>query len=913
MKTCFALTALTALTILVACGGPTPPQGDLAVTPDIIEYTLVPGTIELSSSTVQKISSVSGTDGGLTFIGNPPELSALTEGNVMIAPASLQTPKGLLRIVKSKKLEAGNLILDTTVAPIQMAFSSMNIRISRRIDDVGTPRASLQKLLNAQSRFTQTIPFGRELLLDYVPYNTDKKLDTKEDQMVVTGGLGVGMVFKFSLEFNWDAKKTIIKEVAKCILTGTLLCSVKDILPELKTGLEFDTFAKAGFGIEGAASLPFDTGTRPICEDNKKTCPPINLGTIPVGPLVFDVGLDFTGQIDGDASSSIKLDAGMELGVRASVSASTKTGISFVPPTPYKKFSAPTVSASLSGRARVRVGPRLSVLLYGVIGPTVGAQFTGEVLADAAQNPCWKLNLGVAASVGLRLRIPWEKIGFEEIADTLGINLDLSKDKNYQLINETVSTGACSAPPVGSIPPGDSPSSQTLLNPTFTPWSKILNLANPEFEVAFNSSYEPGQEWTGLTKAIDGTDVISSSESPFTVKINQTGNLAWSKMFRTVINTQGFDENYYLPANAVISSQDSNLLILSSPHGRIAPSQPSVVIRATQAGEVISAKQYLVHAENQAGRVGTRKALEMPDGSVYILTDAKEANDNINTVVLKLRADGTVIWAKTIDVLSDDLPMTLEPMPDGGVVLAGYDWLAFPTSSFIIRLSADGNLVWAKKATACGQQLKITASNKTGSGDLLFVGSSGGAPTLAAFLQVSPLGTVVQSKTYSTGSSIRNVWFTGIQQLSTTGFVISAVRERVLNQDSLAIIGFDSLGRVQWSNSLNIKSLAGGTDVLSSKTAMRLTTDGGVMTVGSLPHPVPTGNPLGIWISKIPAKNGQISLNSNFDNDSTPVTANTCTMNLTDISPIVSSRTVLTKEIVVTSENFNLPATIATP
>jgi hypothetical protein len=905
--------AVATLAILVACGGGTTPNpNDLQVTPDKLLYTILPETVQLSSAMVQKISNVSNVDGSLSFTGNPSELSGLEQGSVLIAPVSPQTPKGLLRIVKSKKLDNGNLVLETTVAPIQLAFSSMDIKISRRVDDIGSAKASLQP------QFTQTIPFSRELLLDYVPYNADNNLDTKNDQMVVSGGLGVGMVFTFRLEFDWGGKTGIIKEVAKCLATGGLLCDVAKVIPELKTGLEFDTFAKAGFGIEGAASLPFDTGEKPICEGNKKTCPPINLGTIPVGPLLFfDVVLDFTGQIDGDASSNIKLAAGMELGIRASVSASSKTGIDFVPPTPYKKFTPPTVSASLKGRARVRVGPRLSVLLYGVIGPTVGAQFTGEVIADAALTPCWKLNLGVSASVGLRLRIPWEKIGFEEIADTLGINLDLSKSKQYDLIKETVLTGTCSTPPVGSIPPGDSPSSQTLLNPTFAPWSKMLNAANAEFASGFDYSYEEGEVWTGFTKTIEGSDILQSSESPYTIKIAPTGTVLWNKMFRSVINAQGFDENYYYPPNAVVSSRDSELLIASSPKGRIVASQPTVLIRANQAGEVISATQYLVHPETQAGYAGTRKMLELPDGTLYILTDATDANDNVNIVLLKLKADGSLSWAKTIDIGNDDLPTTLEPMPDGGVVLAGYDWREFPTGSFIIRLSADGSQLWAKKAVSCGAgnatDLNLTASNKTGTGDLLFVGAADIAPTTGVMMQISPTGTLVQSKIYSTGSNVRNVWFTGIQQLATTGYVVSAVRERALNQDSLGLIGLDSLGGVQWSRSLNIKSLAGENDVLSAKTSLRLTTDGGIMTLGSTDFPNPNGNRMGLWVSKIPAKNGEINFNSNFDNDTTSITANNCTISLSNISPIISSRTVPTREMLVTSEDFNLPSTIATP
>ena len=150
------------------------------------------------------------------------------------------------------------------------------------------------------------------------------------------------------------------------------------------------------------------------------------------------------------------------------------------------------------------------------------------------------------------------------------------------------------------------------------------------------------------------------------------------------------------------SSLDTGLIVVSNPVGRLVPSQPTSVIRLNQSGIVQSAKIYAVHPEGKAGRVGARRALEMPDGSLYILTDANDDTDNYNVVLLKLDPDGKAVWAKTIDVGKDDMPTILEKMSDGGVVLAGYDWGGLPKASFILRFAANGSVIWKKQAFGFG-------------------------------------------------------------------------------------------------------------------------------------------------------------------------------------------------------------------
>ena len=126
------------------------------------------------------------------------------------------------------------------------------------------------------------------------------------------------------------------------------------------------------------------------------------------------------------------------------------------------------------------------------------------------------------------------------------------------------------------------------------------------------------------------------------------------------------------------------------------------------------------------------------------------------------------------------------------------------------------------------------------------------------------------------------------------------------------MFGLDSSGGVLWSKSLNIQSLFGVNDLLSAKAGMRLSTDGGVQIVGSSPISSDVSS-LGLWVSKIPAKNGQITLKPGLDNNDTPISGGACVIALSDLAATVSNRVVSEKDWVVTSQNISVPVSTMTP
>jgi hypothetical protein len=910
------------LALGVSCSGDetpivaAPPENpsDLALSPDIVELVPAATTTMLNTSTMQQLAEASTVDGSLRFSGAPAQLAKVDTGSVLVGGPVPAAPSGLLRVVTGKRMVGASLVLETLPAAMQLAYEKANVSITRRIEDVGkSPRNAMGKGgtfaplggPRIVPQFSKKVEFFEGIDLGFVPYDGDNNLSTKNNQMVVNGKVGAGLTFKFTLTFDWGALKTLIPDAIKCVPNP--FCSVASLLPELKAGLEADASAEANFGIEGAASLPFDTGQKPLGDG-------FTLAQIVVPPgLVFDVLLDYTGQIDGEASSLVKFGAKAKLGIRASMTASTKNPPSFDPPKPYREFAVQDVQAALTGRARLRVGPRLSVLLYGTFGPTLGAQFSTTIEADASRTPCYKVLAGIDASVGVRFRIPWEKIGLAKLAKLLGIGFDYSKEYPFNLVSETVTSGACIPPPLEHVPPGDGPSSASLNSPTFAPWSNAYDVSNQEFATGFQPSSVPGEVWTDLTKSIDGNDVLVSSESPYTVKIDPLGRLVWSKMLIAQFASPGGDlVRHYIPPGAAVSSVDTKLWIFGAPRGRLEPSRPPVAVQLDQSGQVLQSFQFSTSATGKGGLSGLRAALQMPNTDMVILTDARNDDETTDVVVLRIKADGEVIWAKTIDAQGSELATTLLPFDDGGIMVAAYDWNPKQNNSFLVKLDANGNKVWAKQLKTCTGLAQTTAGRKTGNDEALLVGRYGYAPAAPYLASISSAGALVQYRALASASNVRDYDLTGIAALATTGFLAAGTHDRGTDlQDrnsatfrGLSLSGLDSLGAVQWTRRFSLPSLGGLVNLEATHTNLRLTADGGAVLIGDMVISDPAlGNSMGLWVSKVPAKNGELTLKSGVENAAVMTQAAGCAISIVE-APLVTvvDRMVTRESLSVTAE-----------
>ncbi len=89
-----------------------------------------PNVKVLDQETLQAILSISSDQSVITFSTSTPLLSALVTGNIIVAPASKQTPNGLARKIVSITQSKGKIVLNTVLAPLSEIMPNGSINIS---------------------------------------------------------------------------------------------------------------------------------------------------------------------------------------------------------------------------------------------------------------------------------------------------------------------------------------------------------------------------------------------------------------------------------------------------------------------------------------------------------------------------------------------------------------------------------------------------------------------------------------------------------------------------------------------------------------------------------------------------------------------------------------------------------------
>ena len=141
--------------------------------------------------------------------------------------------------------------------------------------------------------------------------------------------------------------------------------------------------------------------------------------------------------------------------------------------------------------------------------------------------------------------------------------------------------------------------------------------------------------------------------------------------------------------------------------------------------------------------------------------------------LIKLDADGKMVWEKTYGGSDDDGAWSIQQTKDGGYIVAGY------TSSFgaggldvyVIKLDANGNELWKK--TYGGSDDEIAVIKQTKDGGYIVAGwtKSFGAGSLDVYIiKLDANGNKVWEKTYG-GSG--DDWANSIQQTTDGGYIVA--------------------------------------------------------------------------------------------------------------------------------------------
>ena len=364
--------------LLVACNGGSSSPGDGTNDTSSATYTARSTTKAISAENESSVLAVQ--DDGATVVldANSALAGGVAEGDVLMFGITTQTPNGLLRKVTSASPNGDRLELTTARATILDAFEELDLKVVRSLpyDSMASYEPKIAGIevrrypltLEGSAGDTYEINFDGTVL-----YDADGDESTTYDQVVADGSISFTLGLELEVKTEWLSLSrlkvgALVSEEANVTLSTNL--------PALEFNKEID--------VVDLNFLPFSVGPVVI---------------VPTLELVLGANGELRAQVSVGVSGKMSVSAG-----------AVHEGGSW---TPYSDFTSewdfqpPTLSAT--ARAKVYVGPRVSLMIYGVAGPYAQVDGYLELEANVSQDPWWELYVGIEAFVG----VEGEILGYE--------------------------------------------------------------------------------------------------------------------------------------------------------------------------------------------------------------------------------------------------------------------------------------------------------------------------------------------------------------------------------------------------------------------------------------------------------------------------------------------------------------------
>ncbi len=855
-----------------------------------LDYALLATTIQLDQAALDALQS-SAADGTLTFASTPSVLQGVQRGAVIVAGASSAAPMGLLRIVASADSSSGQLVMHTIGAPLQLAFQRLHLTASDSIASLASPGSSwnqpdLTPKGTGGASGTQSI--------DFLLFDGDGDPKTTYDQLRVHGDLGGSVDYDVGIDTDWGQVEaaSAVPGCAEQLLTIGILGKCQ--LPSIKAHFYVTPSTSADVTFEGAAFASFK---KKLTLASTLIAP----GVITIGPLAFTVNLDVTATLSGQASASFQVGASASASLETGLDFDSDTGVSFKTPSPSFDFKPLASKVDLEAGAKVQVGPSLAFRLYDAIGPYAGIYAGASVKADLAKNPCFDLHAGIDADVGFSLTLP-----------TLGTLFNESKQ--IGILDKSIATGSCT-PPAGSssLPPGAGPDAQHLASPTFTPWSRTL--ASPVGEMPTDDAQ---LAWMDVSRAIDGRWVLAGSGVDALTKLDDTGNLVWSKQYLDPDTASTAPAPYAMVRS--LPTLDAGLFVVGEPYS---------LFEIGQAGGVVWASRFsppgTISETGPNGRLTDQRTFQSvaSDGAggfwvagSYEPTDA----DPSSIWLLHAGGDGSIQSSKLIGAGASGpflYPTSLVAQATG-VQLAGLAWdkASNGRQGFVASVGADGSVAWAERLPGCAGigsgGMQISDARVLSSGDLLVAGQIdlGRRGVLA---ELGPTGAVRWASSPWANDALSNLTFSAVRELPTTGFLAVGNYMNHYDPDRLMLAALDVQGKVLWMKVYDQLSTESGTAADHKIPSLALTDEGGALVVGYTDAPTPSSS-RNLWAFEAQAKDGAIAFTPGVATTlDFPQTTLACTMSPAALSLATQDFAVASQSFVPVEQPMTVQVTPQTP
>lgn len=412
------------VTVLVSCGSSIPTPDPDIVTEEQVDNALEVVDLSAENATInpntqiratvlpfgknrmETIVSVDKSTGTVVLdksLLTSTELEKLKPDTVIVGYNNKRAKRGFIRKITNVSDLGTQLAVTTTQGKLKDVFSGGGFRVQKR--NAVNPKSKLiltdGQVLPMYSGNSSSNNRGLiELPVEkrFCPINTDGDTSTKGDQICLTGSLKLDLDFDFSFDCEG------------------FLCTN----PYLDTHVTFTE--NATLKLEGGL-------TRTVTKEFLIGKAVLGSFTIPVVgvPLVFVAEVVVKLNLSGTVSAQLSYTLDQKLEITAGVE--LKDG-KF---DPYTKFdndiSSSGIDVSLTAEAKATLSGELSVLLYGITGPTLTAEAWAKLKFQVPGDPTWKLTAGLDWFLGVKLDLfglvdaSWEK-------KLTGIDWDVAESKN---------------------------------------------------------------------------------------------------------------------------------------------------------------------------------------------------------------------------------------------------------------------------------------------------------------------------------------------------------------------------------------------------------------------------------------------------------------------------------------------------
>jgi hypothetical protein len=258
----------------------------------------------------------------------------------------------------------------------------------------------------------------------------------------------------------------------------------------------------------------------------------------------------------------------------------------------------------------------------------------------------------------------------------------------------------------------------------------------------------------GADDAFDkGSTVISTKDKGFAIcgslnntmalyKFNSTGVLKWSKEYDNIFNvTQG---------TCLLQDGQGQFLIGGTINGYTGSPGGSYLVKTNASGDPLWSKRYFdVHFSNINDLKKTK------DKNYIFLTVNTNDLQPDSTYIIKTDTSGNVLWSRKFYSTNGAVRgFNILPTSDKGYLITGTNYSSDATHGFLLKLDAEGNLLWSKSVDDdINAGTYLQAAVETSSGDYIAAGSGYSADSSFYYLiKVNSSGILKWAKTIRNNS-----------------------------------------------------------------------------------------------------------------------------------------------------------------